>query len=81
MKKRSHLLLTMYERCLKQATPTQESAGKLSTGNDGEASISLPNASEATSKLFIFWLYRKQLGCPGRGPTSSKYPRFKTRSQ
>lgn len=67
IKKRGHLLLTTYERGLKQATPAQETTGKSSTGDDAKASISLPNASEAAFELFVFWLYRKQLGCPGRG--------------
>lgn len=62
VKKRSHLLLTTYERCLRQAVPTQESAGDAT-----KMSISLPNISAATFELFVFWIYRKQLGRPGRG--------------
>lgn len=67
VRKRSHLLLTVYERCLKQSTPTQEFTSKSSIGNDVKVSISLLNTSEATFELFIFWLYQKQLRCPGCG--------------
>ncbi|KAI9881449.1 MAG: hypothetical protein M1830_000011 [Pleopsidium flavum] len=56
LKKRMHLLLRMYRRCL--AAAADEAAD---TSEDAENTIALPNSTPETFANFVRWLYQKKV--------------------
>lgn len=69
IKKRMHLLLTTYERCLQDLAATEEPAA-----DDSEPSLSFPHASVAAFENFSHWLYHKTLTSPNRSHNGTWEP-------